>query len=88
MSPKKKPIKPAGPVPKKAKVKCKICGKPLGYMSQVRKYGQSHFLIMDGTLHEKVKAYPDPGFMKPMDGRYRTTHWWFLCLYVLQFGGF
>ena len=68
MTPKKATIRRPGPVQKTAEVKCKVCGKSLGYMSQVRKFGQSHFLIMDGTLHEKVKPYPDPIVMKPMDG--------------------
>ena len=68
LTPKKATIRRPGPVQKTAEVKCKVCGKSLGYMSQVRKFGQSHFLIMDGTLHEKVKPYPDPTVMKPMDG--------------------
>ena len=68
MTPKKATIRRPGPEQKTAEVKCKVCGKSLGFMSQVRKFGQSHFLIMDGTLHEKVKPYPDPTVMKPMDG--------------------
>ena len=51
-----------------AKISCKNCGQYLGDMSDVRKYGQSHFLIMDGSLHERVKPFPDTSFMKPMDG--------------------
>ncbi|XP_067950025.1 ATP-dependent RNA helicase DHX58-like isoform X2 [Watersipora subatra] len=51
-----------------AKVACKSCGNPLGDMNDVRKYGQNHFLIMDEKLHERVRPFPDPTFMKPMDG--------------------
>ena len=51
-----------------AKISCKTCGQYLGDMNDVRKYEQSHFLIMDASLHEKVRPFPDPTFMKPMDG--------------------
>lgn len=69
MTPKKPTIKRKGPAPLQAVVKCKTCGKELGYMSQVRKFGMSHFLIMDGALHEKVTPFPEPGIMKAMDGK-------------------
>lgn len=52
-----------------ARVSCKVCGLSLGNMADVRKFGQSHFLILDATLCEKVKPFPDKSAMKPMDGK-------------------